>query len=113
MTEPNSDIEPAAKQLERIIIDRYQAALPEFVEKFKDHDLDQLRQAAAENEAMRNAVTVALFALSNRFDKQSEDIRSIADAIKRISKAIEEMPDLIRNTMLTAVSKPPGGGKAN
>ena len=113
MTEQKGAIEPAAKQLERIIIDRYQAALPEILEKFKDHDLAQLRQAVAESEAMRNAVPVALFALSNRFDKQAKDIRSIADSIKRIAKAIEEMPDLILKTMWTAVSKPPGGGKAN
>ena len=113
MTEPHSDIEPAAKQLERIIIDRYQAALPKSVENFKGHDLDQLRQAAAENEAMRNAVTVGLFALANRFDKLVEEIRSISDSINRISKAVEEMPDLIRNTMLAAVAKPAGKGRVN
>jgi len=113
MIENNREPEPAAKQLERIIIERYQAALPESVEKYKGHDLEQLRQALAENEVMRNAVTVGLFALANRFDKLVEEIRSISDSINRISKAVEEMPDLIRNTMLAAVSKPAGKGRVN
>lgn len=113
MTEQNSGIEPAVKQMERVILEQSQAMLPDAVEKFKNHDLDQLRQAMAENEAMRNALTIAVFTLANKYDHLAEEIRILTDAINRMSKSVEEMPDLLRNTMLTAVSKPAGGGKAN
>jgi|GEM_PF-6716673 len=101
------------KHIQRVILERYQANLPESVGKLKDCDLDQAKQAMAENEAMQKAVTVAIFVLSNKIDQLTEQFNSLTESINRISKAVEEMPDLIHNTMLTAVSKPAGGGKAN
>jgi predicted nucleic acid-binding Zn-ribbon protein len=135
MTKQKNEIESAADQLQKIFLGRYEAMLPDAVEKFKDYDLGQIKQALAENETMRNSLTIAVFAQANKFDDLGHQIQILTEAIRGVAKAAEFLKGQIermgsdtekavadcftqlektnKELATLIVAQPAGGGKAN